>query len=114
MGKGKEKLHCVVLLEIQREGGCRGGRMRSEKDRRKMEVWGSMRVGISTGNGQCYVYLGKRHRMSTYEGNESGVWRTARGPSSETYTRENGLSSISVLRYHKKFTGVGLVQLWQS
>lgn len=83
--------------------------MRRWKDRRRMEVWWSMYVGICIGNGQCYIYLGKRHHMSTYEGKQSGVWETARGPSSETYTREDGLSSLSVLRYHK-FTVV-LVQL---
>lgn len=73
MGKGKKKLCCVVLLEIQREGGDRVGRTRSQNDRRKMKAWGSMYVGICIGNAQCYVYLGKHHCMSTYEGKESGV-----------------------------------------
>lgn len=36
--KGEKKLCCVVLFEIQREGGNRVGRMRSQKDRRKMKV----------------------------------------------------------------------------
>jgi len=38
VGRRKKKLLCVVLLEIQREGGDRAGRMRSQKDGRKMEL----------------------------------------------------------------------------
>lgn len=98
-GRGKEKLCCVVLLEVRREEDDRGERMTSQKDRQKLEVWVSTYAGVCTGNGQCYVYLGKCHRLSTYEGKEANVWGTARGPSSETYTREDGLSSLFVLRY---------------
>lgn len=64
--------------------------MRSQKDRRNVEVWGRMYVGICIENCQCYMCLGKHHCMSTYEGKESGMWGTAKSPNSETYTREDG------------------------
>lgn len=59
----------MVLLEIWREGGARGGSMRSQKKKKQTEGrWKErgMYVGTCLGSGQC-VYLGKWCSGSTSE-----------------------------------------------